>query len=123
MRSEAMRSTWELYAKAWSNVDADERRRLLARSIAPSCVYTDPVAHCEGRAGLAAVMEQFQRNIPGATIAVEAFTGHHNHALIHWRAVDTGGVTRLPGADAVVFDADGLITRITGFFELPPAQA
>ncbi len=122
MQANAMRSTWELYAKAWSSVDPEERRRLLQGSIAPSCVYTDPVAQSHGRAELAGVMEQFQRNMPGATIEVDAFTSHHDHALVHWRAVDASGVPRLSGADAVLFDGDGLLARITGFLEIPPPQ-
>ncbi len=119
MQTEAMRSTWGLYAKAWSNVDDEERLRLLQESVAPSCLYLDPVARSHGREELAGVMRQFQGNMPGATIEVEAFTGHHDRALVHWRALDAGGVVRLPGADAMIFDADGLLTQISGFFEIP----
>jgi len=121
MQTEAMRSAWELYAKAWSNVGPDERQQLLRNTVAPSCVYLDPVAQSRSHAELAGVMEQFQRHIPGATIEVEGFLSHHDHALIHWRALDASGVVRLPGVDAVVFDADGLLVRIIGFFELPSA--
>ncbi len=122
MRSETNRSAWELYAKAWSNVNPDERQELLRKSVARSCTYLDPVAQSHGREELAGVMEQFQRNMPGATIEVEAFTGHHDRALIHWRALDASGVARLPGADAVIFDADGLLAQISGFFEIPGAS-
>ncbi len=115
MQNEAMRSTWELYVKGWSNVDADERRGLLEKSITPSCVYISPVAQIQGRDELTSAMEQFQQDMPGATIAVDAFTGHHDHALVHWRALDNGGVTQIPGIDSVLFDSDGRLVGITVF--------
>ena len=121
MEPKTMRSTWERYAMGWSNVGTDERQRLLRDTVAPACVYTDPVARCQGHAELAGVMRKFQGDIPGVTIEVEAFTGHGEYALVHWRARDAGGVARLSGADAVVFGADGLMSQIIGFFELPSA--
>lgn len=116
MEPGAMRSAWELYAKAWAAVSPAERQDLLRRSVAPGCVYLDPNVRCQTHAELAAVMLRFQQSIPGPTIDVASFVSHHDVALVHWRAVDSGGTTRLPGADAVAFGPNGLMAQVTGFF-------
>ena len=123
MLTESMRATWELYVKAWSTADSDERSRLLQESLAPTFRYVDPVSDCRNLAELVEVIERFQNNFPGLTIASDSWVEHHDRALAHWRVLDAGGVTRLPGVDALVFNADGLIEQVTGFFELPPANS
>ncbi len=113
MQTETMRSVWTRYVNGWMNVDAEERQQMLQESVAPSCVYVDPDGQDQGHAGLTGRMEQFQRNFPGATIEIEKFAGHHDYALIHWRALDASGVVLLPGVDAVSFNEDGLLAQIT----------
>ncbi len=122
MQPEIMRSTWDVYAKAWSNISAEERQRLLNESVSKACVYTDPRALCHGHAELTAHIQSFQKMVPGGGFETEAFTMHHNHALAHWRTVDASGAALPSGVDALVYDDEGLLVQITGFPVPPQAK-
>lgn len=118
-----MRSTYDLYVKGWSNITLEERQQMLQHSTAPTGIYADPISYSHGPDGLAAVMENFQRKTPGGYFEVDTFVTQHDRALIHWRALDAAGVVRFPGIDAVIFNEEGLLAHISGFFEKPAGMS
>lgn len=107
------------YGKAWNEPDAGARLALLEKSFAADGAYTDPGPNdvAADRAGLVAVIGQFQSLFPGATIeqasGIDAVYGHFRFA---WRVRQAGAVI-LTGEDEGRYGSDGLIMRITGFFD------
>ena len=69
--------------------DEARRRELLDRAWAPDAVHCDPLALVVGREALVAHTGEFPQSMPGARV------------------------------DVVQLDADGRITRLTGFFDGP----
>ncbi len=109
--------TWTIYQSAWSAIPDEERRALLARSVADDCVYSDPTDYCEGVDALIARIEGSQKKVPGARFQSDKFLDHHEQGLSEWTMFDGEGTVVATGASYARFGADGRLTRMTGFFE------
>ncbi len=120
MQTNDYRTTWEIYAKAWSGVDAAERQALLDQSVHPDCLYTDPMVQCRGHRELIAYLEQFQIGLPGGSFKTHSFRNHHDQALADWDMLDGSGSSANLGTSFVRFDESGRLVQITGFFAVRP---
>lgn len=118
---EEFRSTWELYAKAWTAVSTAERQHLLEQSVGSDCIYSDPYVQCQGLGELIAYIEQFQQGFPGGAFSTQEFAEHHDQALAKWNMVDARRTVLCPGTSFVRFDENRYLKQMTGFFVLPKA--
>ena len=57
------RITWETYANAWKVTTAQEKTQALKQSVAPTCVYQDPLTIAKGHDELVACV--FHTNVTG----------------------------------------------------------
>ncbi len=119
---EEFRSTWELYAKAWTAVSTVERQHLLEQSVGSDCIYSDPLVQCRGLGELIAYIEQFQQGLPGGAFSTQEFDEHHDQALATWNMVDARGTVLNPGTSFVRFDESRRLAQMTGFFSVPKAE-
>ncbi len=110
-------ATWTTYQAAWSGVSDSERQKMLDRSVAPDCVYTDPTSVSRGHHELTAKMRATQRNFAGATFRNDKFLCHHDQAISHWTMIDGAGTAVFTGTSYARYGADGRLAQMTGFFE------
>ena len=112
----------EYYVKSWSEKDASKRLELLGRCLNPDCVYTDPVIQVHGCEQLSDYMAEFQQSAPGGAFVATKFATHHDRALMHWNLVDDKQDLLAQGVSYFSYGADGRLTQMTGFFELPASN-
>lgn len=117
MPDEAKLKTWTTYQSAWSDIPADERRALLAKSVTNDCVYSDPTDYCEGVDALIAHIVDSQKKVPGARFQNDRFIEHHDQGLSEWTMFDGKGSVVATGTSFAQFRADGQLIQMTGFFE------
>ncbi len=68
-------------------------------------------------------MKNFQRKTPDGTFEVLKSATQRDRALITWNALDSKRDLRFPGHDAVIFDENGLLAQVSGFFEKPKGMS
>lgn len=117
MHAEAKFDTWKIYQSAWSDNADEERRALLAKSVAEDCAYSDPTDSCNGVDALIAHIEGSQKKMPGARFQNDKVLDHHDQGLSDWTMVDGKGTVVATGTSYAPFGADGRLTQMTGFFE------
>lgn len=106
------------YGEAWLEPDEQRRRALIERAWAQDAVYCDPLALVQGREALVRHIGETQAGLAGGRIAITAEADrHHDSAHFPWAAEDAAGTAVMTGFDVVQLDADGRITRLTGFFD------
>jgi hypothetical protein len=110
-------AAWTTYQSAWSDVSAGQRQKMLDDSVAPDCVYTDPVSVSRGHRELAAKMQATQRNFPGATFRNDKFAQHHGQAISNWTMFNGSGTAIFTGTSYARYGVDGRLAQMTGFFE------
>jgi len=107
----------DAYCAAWDEPDAATRERRLAAIWAEGGVYTDPTVDLAGLDALSAHIATVQAKLPGSRL--ERTTGlddHHDVARFGWRKVLADGTPLAESLDLVVFDPDGRLRRVVGFF-------
>ena len=110
-------AAWNTYQAAWSGVSDNHRQRMLDDSVAPDCVYTDPVSVSRGHRELTAKMQATQANFPGATFRNDKFAHHHDQAISSWTMLNKDGDAIFAGTSYARFGDDGRLAQMTGFFE------
>jgi hypothetical protein len=123
MNDEARLRTWNTYQAAWGPVDEDERRRLLAQSVAADFAYTDPGSQLEGQDALMIRIGQTQLKFPGAYFGNDSFLEHHGQGLFRWTMYDGAGRVFVKGESFGRFGEDGRLIQATGFFEVPAGRS
>lgn len=117
----AERETVATYVAAWNTPDEAERRKLFERCWTDAGVYTDPAVVRDGREELTATCRRFADRWPGAKIeTVGDVAAHHGFAAFAWCVRGADGSVIEQGVDFAEFADDGRISRIVGFFGLPP---
>lgn len=110
------------YMAAWNEPDEAKRRSLLQKAWADNGRYTDPMSDAEGRDALVALISQFQKQMPGASItAASGVDEHHGRLHFAWKLQRSDGSTQMEGIDIGQLAGDGRIQSIVGFFGAPPA--
>ncbi|NJM91033.1 MAG: nuclear transport factor 2 family protein [Myxococcales bacterium] len=114
------KQTWETYAQAWKEATAAGKREALRRSVAQAATYRDPTKTTATHEELVAYMLDFHRQVPGGWFETTSFRCHHGRSLATWTMRD--GADRIigQGSSYVVYDGDGLLSEMNGFFDSPP---
>jgi hypothetical protein len=109
---------------AWTERDADRRRKILADCCAPDVVYVSPLGAATGLDQFTALIGDVQRTYPGyRPVRTTAIDLHHRHARLEWAFRDGAGRTTLTGLDILVFTDEPLIATMTAFFgSIPPIR-
>ncbi len=110
---------WERYSQLWSMTDPAEREAAMVELLAPDCVYTDPTTRATGHAEIGAYMDDFQDLLPGGGFEVTGFAAHHAQSLAEWNMVAADGTVAGTGASHATYSAGGMLTSMTGFFDVP----
>ncbi len=115
------KKTWETYSASWAARTLEEKHELYARSLSPSCRYTDPLAQTNGYDELAAYMLKFHEQVPGGYFKTIEFMAHHDRSLAKWEMRDASDKKLGDGVSYGEYDADGKLVAMNGFFEVPPS--
>ena len=113
--------TWTAYTLAWKAASAEEQRAQFARSLTPTCVYTDPLVRAEGWDALVAYMDAFHEQVPGGHFQTTYFLAHSGRCIAKWNMVDAQGAVLSDGISYGEYGSDGKLLAMTGFFETPPS--
>ncbi len=106
------------YLETWNETDPAVRRKAIDELWAEDGVYTDPLAVAEGRDQVDATIAAVQSQFPGlAFTLVGPVDAHHDIARFTWSLGD-GLVI---GFDVLALDADGRISKVSGFLDKVPA--
>jgi hypothetical protein len=110
------------WAAAWSEPEAEERRRLIDRAWGPEPIaYAHPPHAAAGRDEILAVIQDFQRRRPGHRIVT---TGPvevvHGWLRTTWAVLGPDGGTVLQGVTVAELAADGRMRRAVDFWGLLP---
>jgi SnoaL-like domain len=122
MESNSHQDTWETYTRSWSEANPAKRLELFEQSLSPECMYTDPLVQTTGYDQLSGYMSELHRNIPGVKFVTTDFTKHHDRSLTHWDMVDGNGNVLSQGASYGLYDADGRLVQMAGFYEVPAEE-
>ena len=102
---------------AWSEADAAARDRSLAAIAAPAVRFEDKFSCVEGVSELSGHLAAAQRFMPGLRLERRGGIRHCQwHVLADWVAVGGDGQERGRGTNLFVFDAEGRIATVTGFW-------
>jgi hypothetical protein len=110
---------WQRYSAIWSEPDADRRTSELAACLADNASYCDPNGLIEGHAALSSYMAGFQQTVPGGTFRLNSLKQHNDRTLANWSMLGPDGQTMQEGVSFAQLSADGRLTAISGFFDLP----
>lgn len=119
--SGSFEDTWETYAAAWKAETAAEKQALFERCLDPSCVYTDPLQQTRGWAALIDYMLDFHQQIPGGHFVTRYFLAHHDVSIARWEMRGGDGSPLGDGISYGVYNPQGLLVGMTGFFEPTPS--
>jgi hypothetical protein len=114
------RTTWETYAGAWKAESREAKRAALVASVAPGCVYRDPLTRADGQDALIEAMLAFHVLVPGGWFETTYFLAHHDRSISKWTMRSAAGDTLGEGISYGEYDGTGRLVAMTGFFETPP---
>jgi hypothetical protein len=117
--TDQLKDTWERYVGAWTAGSEAERRAVFESCLAEDCVYVDPLVHARGWPALSAYIISFQQQIPGGRFVTEQFSTHHARSMARWKMVDAAGNRLGDGVSFGVYDEQGRLSAMTGFFDVP----
>jgi uncharacterized protein YndB with AHSA1/START domain len=102
---------------AWNEGDASARERSLAAITASGVRFGDKYTCLEGADEINHHLTAARRFMPGLRLERRGAIRHCQwHVLADWVAINSDGDERGRGTNLFVFDADGRITTVTGFW-------
>ena len=113
------RTTWDTYATAWRATTVAAKQAALDASTTPTCCYRDPLTSLVGHAALVDSMLAFHERFPGAHFVTTYFLAHHDRSIARWNMVGSDGAVLGDGVSYGEYGADGRLTAMTGFFDVP----
>ncbi len=114
-------SQWELYTSAWKVSTEAEKRALFEQSLAPECIYRDPLTVAEGWDALASYMLEFHNMIPGGHFVTREFKAHNNRSIAEWNMCAGDGTVVGVGISYGEYNSTGKLVSMAGFFDAPDA--
>ena len=109
----------DAYFQVWSEPDPSARTRTLAAIAVPHLHFRDRYGVTDGVDDLVPHLGAAQRFMPGLTIARRGDVRHcQGTVLADWTASGPDGAPRGGGTNVFVFDADGRLESVTGFWSL-----
>lgn len=118
-----LQTVWETYVTAWKAETTAEKRAIFATCLAPTCVYTDPLAQAKGWDELLAYMRSFHEQVPGGHFVTEYFLAHHGRSIARWKMLNGDGQRLGEGTSYGEYDTQQRLVAMTGFFEAPGASS
>ncbi len=112
---------WNAYGRIWTLPTPEQRLQACDGVLSPDCVYTDSNVQAKSRQELMAYMTGFQAQMPGAAFVTTRFVELHDRAMAHWNMVAGDGTVVGTGVSFAVFNMDGELSSMTGFFDVPSA--
>jgi hypothetical protein len=110
------------YFAAWNETDAEERGRLLQRSLSDDAELVDPTGRWRGVDGLSERIAHYHADAPGTKVLPSTGVDAHNDVERYgWRIVDPSGNEVMEGLDVAQRDRDGRLRRILMFHGALPA--
>ena len=109
---------WKAYSEAWANINPEERKKLLAQSVAMNCSFSDPETEVFGLEAFTKHIEKFQEQYPGAYFETRKLIEHHGQSVAEWMMHGKDGSNFLPGTSVARYGDDGKMTHIAGFWKL-----
>ncbi|HEV2885586.1 MAG TPA: nuclear transport factor 2 family protein [Jatrophihabitans sp.] len=112
------------YIASWNETDPVRRAELIAAVWREDGRYVDSATEARGRPQIEAMIAAVQRQLPGNAFSlVGQVEFHHDVARFCWQLGPAGGPPLLSGLDVAVFDPDGRLHQLVGFWDQPaPAE-
>jgi hypothetical protein len=102
---------------AWSDPDSMTRERTLAEIVSGEIRFRDTFSAVAGSDDVKAHLAAVHRFMPGMRLERQGEVRHCQwHALADWVALGRDGQERGRGTNLFVFDADGRLAEVTGFW-------
>jgi hypothetical protein len=120
--TQQLKDVWERYVGAWTASSEAGRQAIFAGALARECVYVDPLVVARGWTELSAYIVSFQQQVPGGRFVTEQFSAHHGRSMARWKMLDAAGTQLADGVSFGVYDDEGRLTAMTGFFDVPGGQ-
>jgi hypothetical protein len=114
-------ATVDTYLAMWNEEDPARRAELIGAAWSPSGRYVDPLLEAEGHEALSGMVAAVHGQFPGHRFSRSSGVDvHHDELRFTWQLGAPDGSVTVAGIDVGRLDADGRLTRITGFFgDLP----
>ena len=110
------------YFAAWNETDADERERLLRRSVSDGAELVDPLGRWQGVAGISDHIASYHESAPATKVVPRSGGDVQNDVERYaWKIVDPAGSEIMEGLDVTQRDHDGRLHRIVMFHGPLPA--
>jgi hypothetical protein len=107
---------------AWCSPDADRRRALLAPIVAPGVRFGDRFGVVEGLDELLIHVGAIHAFMPGTAVRRDGTVAHCQGTLLaDWLGEGQAPRSHARGSNVFELDADGKISRVTGFWRGPVA--
>jgi hypothetical protein len=111
------------YIASWNETDPDRRAELIAAVWREDGRYVDEMTEAHGRQQIEAMIAGIQQQLPDSAFSlVGQIQLHHDVARFGWQLGPDGGPPLLTGLDVAVFDAEGRLRQLIGFWDQPPPQ-
>lgn len=109
------------YFASWNEADPDRRAELTAAVWREDGHYVDAMTEARGHQQIEAMITQVRAQLPGVSLSlVGAIDAHHDVARFSWQLGPAGGPPLLTGLDLAMFDSDGRLRELVGFWDQPP---
>lgn len=112
----------DAHLAAYADPDASRRAAAVQRIWAADGQLIDPPLAANGHAGIVQQAGQLLAQFPGHRfVRSSGIDHHHGTARYAWQLLGPDGAAVLEGIDIAQIDAQGLLSRVTGFFGPLPA--
>ena len=111
------------YFRAWNEVDPEQRRFLLERSVTSDVELVDPTGRWQGVEGLSERIGNYLASAPGTRVVPSSgVDAHHDVVRYSWSVVDEDGRELIEGVDVGERANDGRLNRIAMFHGPLPSR-
>ena len=84
-------------------------------------MYQDPLMQGDGRAGIDALVQGAQQQLPSFRFrSIGAIDGHHHYVRFAWELGPEGEAAPIADSDVATLSPDGRIQRVIGFLDRVP---
>lgn len=109
------------YIASWNETDPHRRAELIAAVWREDGRYVDSMTEALGRQQIGAMIARVQQQVPDSAFSlIGEVQPHHDVARFRWQLGPAGGPPLLTGLDVAIFDADGRLRQLIGFWDQQP---
>lgn len=100
----------------WNERDVEQVRAVIDEIFSPEVIFIDPSHSIAGHDAFEKMVRDFRKGLPNAVCSHSSgFDSHHGLYRYHWEIHQDDALV-VSGFDVTQIDADGLISRVEGFF-------